>query len=212
MSFVEALGRPAATGRDQGGDANALAALSEVSFRALVLEAISRQVEGAAEAAAAAADGQPPPAPAASASPSAGPDSLQATSPSMSGISATEAEVIRREAGRVQIDPALLAALRRVENGGPGREFGVLSVPAPSLEEQARIAANSIQRSAARFARQGGAVVDPATGRYTEGFLRYFSARYAPVGAANDPAGLNRFHAANLIAVYRRVHGDQSSG
>jgi hypothetical protein len=127
-------------------------------------------------------------------------------------VPADEAEVIGREAQRVNIDPALLAALRRVENGGPGREFGVLSVPAPGLEEQARVAANTIRKNAARFVRQGGEVIDPATGRYTEAFLRFFSARYAPLGAGNDPNGLNRFHAANLIALYRRVSEERSSG
>ena len=43
------------------------------------------------------------------------------------------------------------------------------------------------------------------SGRYTEDFLRFLSSRYAPVGAQNDPNGLNRFHAANLIAHYRKA-------
>jgi len=47
--------------------------------------------------------------------------------------------------------------------------------------------------------------VDPVTGRYTETFLRFLSSCYAPAGAENDPSGLNRYHAANLIAIYRKT-------
>ena len=120
------------------------------------------------------------------------------------GVPSHEATVIEREAARTGVDPALLAALRRVENGRPGREFGVLSVSAPGLEDQARVAATSIRNAASRFERQGGQAIDPATGGYTDGFLRFFSARYAPVGAANDPHGLNRHHAQNLQRLYAR--------
>jgi hypothetical protein len=110
------------------------------------------------------------------------------------------------------VDPALLVALRAAENGAPGREFGVLSVPAPGLEAQARVAANTVRNTLARFAAQGGTAVDPATGRYTPAFLRFLSARYAPLGADNDPHGLNRSHAANLIALYTRNAGGESAG
>lgn len=116
-----------------------------------------------------------------------------------------EAAVIAREAERTSIDPALLVALRRTENGGPGREFGILSVSADGLEAQARVAATTVRNTIARFAHRGGVAVDPTTRRYTEDFLRFLSARYAPVGAPNDPSGLNRHHAANLIALYRKA-------
>lgn len=139
-----------------------------------------------------------------------------ATQPSLSttdtpGNSVTlpdrEAAVIAREADRTSIDPALLVALRRAENGRPGREFGVLSVATGGLEGQARVAATTVRNTLARFEQGGGVAVDPATRRYTEDFLRFLSARYAPVGAPNDPSGLNRHHAANLIALYRKASG-----
>jgi hypothetical protein len=116
-----------------------------------------------------------------------------------------EAEVIAREARRTRIDPSVLMAIRHVENGGPGREFGILAVPAPDLDAQARVAANTVRNTLTRFERGGGTAVDPVTGRYTETFLRFLSSRYAPAGALNDPSGLNRYHAANLIAYYRKT-------
>ncbi|MFB3819755.1 MAG: hypothetical protein ACE147_19025, partial [Candidatus Methylomirabilales bacterium] len=119
------------------------------------------------------------------------------------GLPAAEMDVIGREAARTGVDPALLVALRRTENGPPGREFGVLSVPAHGLKAQARIAANSIRNSIARFRAAGGDAVEAERGGYTRDFLRFFSARYAPVGADNDRQGLNRAHAANLIALSR---------
>ena len=100
-------------------------------------------------------------------------------------------------------------ALRRVENGGPGREFGILSVAAEGLDAQARMAANTVKNTIARFEQSGGVVADPASRHYTEEFLTFLSARYAPVNAANDPAGLNRHHAANLVALYRKASADR---
>ncbi len=121
-----------------------------------------------------------------------------------------EASVIRREAERTGVDAALLSALRRTENGGVGREFGVLSVKAPDLDSQARVAANTVRNTIQRFEQGGGRAIDAQTGRYSDEFLRYFSARYAPIGAANDPSGLNRYHAANLIALYQKAGRSES--
>jgi hypothetical protein len=103
------------------------------------------------------------------------------------------------------VDPRFLGALRRAENGGPGREFGVLSVSAPTYEDQVRLAAASIPRNVERFEASGRVAIDPATGRYSEEFIRFFSNRYAPVGAANDPAGLNQYHARNLVRLYAQA-------
>jgi tape measure domain-containing protein len=113
-----------------------------------------------------------------------------------------EQETIRRIAQTQNVDPEFLAALRRAENGGPGREFGVLSVSAPTYEDQARIAAQTIAANRQRFEAQGRTAVDPTSGRYTPDFIRFFSNVYAPLGAANDPTGLNQAHAGNLLRFY----------
>ena len=120
-------------------------------------------------------------------------------------VPAAEQVLIRDAASRASVDPRFLGALRRAENGGPGREFGVLSVPAPTYEDQVRLAAASIRRNVERFEATGCVAVDPATGRYSEEFIRFFSNRYAPVGAANDPTGLNQHHARNLIRLYAQA-------
>jgi hypothetical protein len=180
--------------------------LSEASFRDIVMEAIAHRNAPVGEQQTplsrdAARDLSPDPSPQPNAP--APPAPIHRSHPMR--IPPAEADLIVREAQRTGIDPDLLAALRRVENGGPGREFGVLGTPAPGLEEQARIAANTIRKTVARFEQQGKEAVDLSTGRYTNEFLRFFSARYAPSGAMNDPGGLNRFHAANLIALYRKA-------
>jgi hypothetical protein len=183
-----------------------LVALGAQAFEAAVYEALLTR--GHAEALPIEPQAPAPPPPEA-AEPAASPPRARAgVPPAGQGMPTAEATVIDREAERTGIDPQLLVALRRTENGGPGREFGVVGVSAPTLEAQARVAANTIRNTAQRYTEQGGELLDTTTGRYSEGFLRFLSARYAPVGVANDPTGLNRHHARNLIALYRQAHGE----
>jgi hypothetical protein len=107
-------------------------------------------------------------------------------------LPAWEQEAIVRIARDVGVDPVALAAIRLAEQGGAGREFGVLSVPAPSYEDQARVAAQSI---AANMQRAGVASI-------TDEFWRVMGARWAPEGAANDPTGLNRHWVRNVSAAF----------
>ena len=203
-----ALPEPAQDSRD-------LLGLSEATFRAIMFEELRGRSQGVQDE---------PPIPAteaqgldvasapetgeAGASSAEMPGAVTEPGASAPSVPTRERALIAQEAARTGVDPDLLAAIRRAESGGPGREFGVLSVPAPTLEGQARVAANTVRNTLVRYAQHGGQAVDPETGRYTEGFIRYLSARYAPVGAANDPLGLNRNHAANLIALYRRVSSE----
>lgn len=122
-----------------------------------------------------------------------------------SATSGNEAAIIQQMAERSAIDSRFLEAIRRAENGGRGREFGVVSVPAPTYRDQARVAADTVRRNVERFEQTGLHAVDPASGRYSDEFIRFFSSRYAPVGAANDPSGLNRYHARNLIRLYAKL-------
>lgn len=92
--------------------------------------------------------------------------------------------ILSRVAAEYHLTPdarRLLYTIHIVEHGGPGREMGVLTPQAmrfkgdhvSSLECQARWAAGTIRK------------------RYT-GDLAKFADIWAPVGAANDPHGLNR--------------------
>jgi hypothetical protein len=100
-----------------------------------------------------------------------------------------------------------LRALRKVEQGRAGRELGVMDTRANTYELQVRWAANTVrhyEHDATDPLTSGfaGAVRDPQTGLYTADFLTYASHRYAPVGADNDPTGLNANHAGNLRILY----------
>jgi hypothetical protein len=104
-------------------------------------------------------------------------------------------------AATYDVDPVMLAAIRIAENGGAGREFGVLSVPAPTYYDQARVAAQSIRANYGRFIAATGQAPTDAAGRVTRAFVDFMSARWAPIGAANDPTGLNAHWAGNVWSV-----------
>lgn len=94
-----------------------------------------------------------------------------------------ERAIISRVANEYNLnkeETALLFAIRKAENGKTPKEFGVLNKqamrfkdPVKSLECQARWCAGTIKK------------------RY-KGDLEAFGARYCPVGAENDPTGLNK--------------------
>ena len=181
-----------------------LGAMFGTSLRLAAMDAVGRLAVASAPPAAAMA----PPVTAATVTPA---ERQGTTTPAASPLSAParrarpmpahEEAVIKATAQRAGIDPDFLRAIRRVENGRPGREFGVLSVPAPTYRDQAKVAAETVRRTIGRFERTGRQAVD-AAGRYTAEFIRFFSSRYAPVGAANDPTNLNSHHARNLLRVY----------
>ena len=108
------------------------------------------------------------------------------------------------------VDYRLLIALRQTENGRPGREFGVLSVPALTWDDQANAAAVTIRHTIGRFwIHTGDDAWDDTRTRYSDAFLRYFSRGgpgydgYAPLKAENDPKDLNSNHYPNLLTFYR---------
>jgi len=95
-----------------------------------------------------------------------------------------ESVILSDVADEYQLTPeqrALLYSIRRQENGGPGREMGVLNAEAErfkgnfpeSLKTQAKWAAGTIRK------------------RYT-GDLAGFGKRWAPRGVSNDPTDLNK--------------------
>lgn len=112
-------------------------------------------------------------------------------------------------ASKQGIDWRLLRALRETENGGPGKEFGVLDMHADTWDQQAEIAARTIRHTVGRYWMHFGSDPwDDTVGRYSPAFLAYFSrggpgyAGYAPLHVANDPNDLNANHLGNLTRFY----------
>ena len=82
------------------------------------------------------------------------------------------------------IPPARVAdAIYRAEGGAKTRHpYGVLSVKVSGEAEARRVCLNSIRNSRGRWEKAG---------RPGE-WLEFFSKRWAPVGASNDPTNLNQ--------------------
>lgn len=119
-----------------------------------------------------------------------------------------ETAVIKMVASEHGVDPLFVAAVRKAENGGPGREFGVVSRSAPSYEEQCATTAKTIRNQLVLFNRnplvkqnsRGG------VGRlcYSMNFIAAFQKVWAPVGVDNDPHNLNSNWYTNVLEYYNR--------
>jgi hypothetical protein len=116
----------------------------------------------------------------------------------LSQVFGKEYPVILKAAKRNDIEEwdyenlAILFAIRKAENGAKGREFGVISNPRAigkdhetwevTLDRQAGWASATIMKNRVRWKDAG----------CKEPFVTFLARRYAPVGAENDPNGLNR--------------------
>lgn len=99
---------------------------------------------------------------------------------------------------------AILFAIRKVENGRKGREFGVLHPRAlgedsenrqVTLDRQAGWAAATIMKNRKRWIDAG----------MKEDFLVFLGSRYAPIDVENDPKGLNRHWIPNMRKHVRSI-------
>lgn len=115
------------------------------------------------------------------------PDLAQA---SLDPLEASIIATVARDYGLTPWQIRLLKAIRQAENGGPGREFGVLVPeamrfkhdPERSLVIQAKWAAGSIKKRCP-----------------DESYLEAFAERWAPTkNATNDPTGLNKHWLKNV--------------
>ena len=93
----------------------------------------------------------------------------------------------------------ILAAVRYAENGRAGREYGVLHPKAlgKSYRVQCGWAAATIQKNWDRWQKAG------AKGE----FIVFLGNRYCPVGADNDPHGLNKHWIKNVTKFTQRFSG-----
>ena len=103
---------------------------------------------------------------------------------------AKEWPLIKEAASKYGVNPYFMAAIRRAEDGGPGREFGVLSVEAPSYEEQLKVACLTVAHRMVLF--HGGAHSRiNGVSVMSFNFIQWFAHIWAPLGVGNDPHNLN---------------------
>lgn len=101
------------------------------------------------------------------------------------------------EDGDYPVNPyALILALREAERGRAGFEFGVVAVKGTDLQTQCEWACATVAKNFERFRASG-----------EKDFIAFLGKRYAPVGAENDPYGLNRFWVDNVRFFYHRFKG-----
>lgn len=110
------------------------------------------------------------------------------------------------------VDPAYVAAIRRQENGRPGREYGVLTIPAPTYEDQLVACCRTLRNRLVEFRGNPLGVIVAANGSkrisYSWPFNQWFGSRWAPLGAANDPRGLNAYWTENVFRFYQQFARD----
>lgn len=100
---------------------------------------------------------------------------------------------------RAKLAP-IVAAIRYAENGRAGREYGVLHPKAKGkcYRTQAAWCAATVQKHWDRYIKAGGKASD------TNAFLVSLAKRYCPVGADNDPSGLNKHWLKNVSNFHKK--------
>ncbi len=113
---------------------------------------------------------------------------------------------IREVALQHGVDPLFMLALRKAENGGPGREFGVLDGKSKTYEEQLQVSTKTIRRLLDEYKHNPLRLKLNGSGFrriiYTEAFVIFAQKSYCPIGAENDPNDLNKNWAENVCDAY----------
>ncbi len=80
-------------------------------------------------------------------------------------------------------DNDLADAIYKAEGGAKAKvPYGILSVKVENVNDARRICLNTIRNNRIRFANQT---------KFTD-YIEFLASRYCPVGASNDPQGLNK--------------------
>lgn len=97
---------------------------------------------------------------------------------------------------RAELAP-IVAAIRYAENGGKGREYGILhSRVKPTYRSQAGWCAATVQKNYDRWLKNKIGKSD---------FISYLGHKYCPVGADNDPDGLNKHWIRNVRQLTQKI-------
>ena len=127
----------------------------------------------------------------------------------LSDFPKSERDTILKAAKRNNLKTDLLSilfAIRKAENGSKRREFGIIHPrceaemdkrPDETLDIQAGWAAARVQKNYDRWIKAG------SKGRY----IVYLACRFCPVGAANDPDGLNKNWIGNVNSWVEKIRG-----
>ena len=113
------------------------------------------------------------------------------------------------------VDPFFICAIRKQENGRAGREFGVLDGKSNTYDQQLETCVKTIRNYECDFA--GPMKVREQTSLgfrracYSPAFIAFAQRRYCPVGAANDPTGLNKNWLAGVTRYYARFCAQNST-
>jgi len=121
-----------------------------------------------------------------------------------SALTASESHIITaavaRNIAEAEMRPCferLLMAIRKAENGRSGREFGIMDKRADTLDSQAGWCAATVRNTYARWLATDQSVP----------FLVALRDRYAPIGADNDPGGLNEHWLRNVVKILHAQEG-----
>ena len=96
----------------------------------------------------------------------------------------------------------VLMAIRTAENGSAGREYGVLSVSAPTYAEQLRMAMATVVHRLWSY--PGNPLTTTPNGELivSPNWVAYFASIWAPSGVANDPTNLNANWTKDFLHAY----------
>lgn len=80
-------------------------------------------------------------------------------------------------------DEQIADAIYQAEGGPKAKApYGILSIKVEGEQEARRICLNTIRNNRVRFANQN---------KFTD-YIEFLASRYCPIGATNDPLGLNK--------------------
>lgn len=108
----------------------------------------------------------------------------------------------------VGVDPCFVMAIRLAENGPPGTEFGVKSIPAKGYDKQLKVTVVSVRNFLVRRFTGIEPAFEEMNGRVILSYpaVERFGARWAPtVGVGNAEAQLNKNWAKNVWQLYRKL-------
>lgn len=128
----------------------------------------------------------------------------------------TELPQIIKAAQLRSLDPQFLRAIRQQEHGGESRYFGIIEAGVDSWQEQLNACANTVAHRLELYPANPLQRCFNANNqvrlRYTPSFIAYFSSHYAPIGADNDPTGMNKSWYSNVLSLYQSYVMEELNG